>query len=192
MPAGPATEASSNSSDSSRSLAGRHSPILVATILVTLGWTVLVVRTDSFDFSGTTEVAAQVAIADDAAQRAEEVASDPQAEVAQPFFQLLVPNPNATVADWVDQAVLIVLLDEGEDDDLDTRVLRLRRIGIRSARDLARAADAPADGIRGQAAEILGRGNVIDHWHRSDLGPTGTCLEIVVEAGSDHFALAAS
>ncbi len=491
------SEASSNSSDSSRYLAGRHSPILVATILVTLGWTLLVIRTDSFDFSGTNAVAAQVALADDAAQRAEEAASDPnadlatraaqadaaaqtaaeararadtiaersttgstaaststtsqavspdqssiddaaaatqgdadetrdaQAEVAQPFFQLLVPNPNATVAaflgayffamylvlrgyfrgdlrpkvynqitarlvtvvilgylltalytgsaekgpllaiaffagvvpqtvlrriglgavsllpsspsrvpslpatapattpptgpppptppaeapeaaepaaattgpkpeapkqtrtakrssrdardkvswrraidkavgspraltqvdgidiyeaallesegiadlpslaktdlvtmmigtrvpierlmDWVDQAVLILLLDEGDDDDLDTRVLRLRTIGIRTARDLVRAAETPPVGIRGQAAEILGRGNVdigttlivwlhdeiveepsikrIDQWHGSDLGPTGRCMEIRVKADSDHFALAAS
>ena len=500
------SEASSNSSESSRYLAGRHSPILVATILVTLGWTLLVIRTDSFDFSGTNEVAAQVALADDAAQRAEEAASDPnadlatraaqadaaaqtaaearakadviaersttgstaaststtsqavspnessiddavaatqgdadetrdaQAEVTQPFFQLLVPNPNATVAaflgayffamylvlrgyfrgdlrpkvynqitarlvtvvilgylltalytgsaekgpllalaffagvvpqtvlrriglgavsllpsntsrlpslpaaapattpptgpppptppaeapaaveptagrfgrragrrhhraeargaeaeaqgeevldgrpeqglvapgdrqgrrlaraltqvdgidiyeaallesegiadlpslaktdlvtmmigtrvpierlmDWVDQAVLILLLDEGDDDDLDTRVLRLRTIGIRTARDLVRAAESPATGIRGQAAQILGRGQVargatligwlhdeiveepsikrIDHWHASDLGPTGRCMEIRVKADSDHFALAAS
>ena len=116
--------------------------------------------------------------------------------------------------DWVDQAVLILLLDEGDDDDLDTRVLRLRTIGIRTARDLVRAGETPAPGIRGQAAEILGRGHAargitllgwlhdeigrepsimrIDHWHASDLGPTGEQMEILVTADSEHFALAAS
>ena len=43
-------EASSYSTDSVRLLGGRHSPIIVATLLITLGWTLLVVRTDSFDF----------------------------------------------------------------------------------------------------------------------------------------------
>ena len=43
-------EASTYSTNSVRFLGGRHSPIVVATILISLGWTVLVLRTDSFDF----------------------------------------------------------------------------------------------------------------------------------------------
>ena len=60
-------EASSYSTDSVRFLGGRHSSIVIATILISVGWTVLVLRTDSYDFDGTTEISTLVATADDAA-----------------------------------------------------------------------------------------------------------------------------
>ncbi|MET0458410.1 MAG: hypothetical protein ABW195_04135, partial [Ilumatobacteraceae bacterium] len=41
--------------------------------------------------------------------------------------------PVERLVDWMDQAVLILLLDGDSNEDLDTRVLRLRRIGIRTA-----------------------------------------------------------
>jgi hypothetical protein len=68
-------EASSYSTDSVRFLGGRNSPIIVATILVSLGWTLLVVRTESFDFAGATKVAVVAESADEAAQRANAAAS---------------------------------------------------------------------------------------------------------------------
>ena len=67
-------EASSYSTDSVRFLGGRHSPIVIATILISVGWTVLVLRTDSYDFDGTTEISTLVATADDAAGRARDAA----------------------------------------------------------------------------------------------------------------------
>jgi hypothetical protein len=70
-------EASTYSTDSVRFLGGRHSPIIVATILISLGWTLLVVRTESFDFAGATKVSTLARSADDAAQRAKEAASTP-------------------------------------------------------------------------------------------------------------------
>jgi hypothetical protein len=70
------SEASTYSTDSVRFLGGRNSPILVATILITLGWTLLVVRTESFDFAASTEVAAVADTADKAADRAEEAATE--------------------------------------------------------------------------------------------------------------------
>lgn len=45
------SEASNNSTDSVRFLGGRNSPIIVTTILIALGWTVLVLQTRSFDFT---------------------------------------------------------------------------------------------------------------------------------------------
>jgi hypothetical protein len=63
-------EASSYSTDSVRFLGGRNSPIIVATILISLGWTLLVVRTESFDFAGATEAAVVAESADSAAERA--------------------------------------------------------------------------------------------------------------------------
>jgi hypothetical protein len=68
-------EASSYSTDSIRLLGGRHSPIVVATILISLGWTVLVMQTESFDFAGAAEVSALAADADQAADRASDVAA---------------------------------------------------------------------------------------------------------------------
>ena len=44
-------EASTCSAVRVRFLGGRHSPIIVATILISLGWTLLVIRTESFDFA---------------------------------------------------------------------------------------------------------------------------------------------
>jgi hypothetical protein len=64
-------EASSYSTDTVRLLGGRNSPIFVATLLVSLGWTLLVIQTDSFRFD---------ALAG-AAER--------------PFFQFLVPTASA-------------------------------------------------------------------------------------------------
>ena len=68
------SEASTYSTDSVRFLGGRHSPIIVATILISLGWTLLVVRTESFDFAGATEVSTLARSADDAAERARDAA----------------------------------------------------------------------------------------------------------------------
>jgi hypothetical protein len=69
------SEASTYSTDSVRFLGGRHSPIIVATILISLGWTLLVVRTESFDFAGATTVSTLARSADDAAERARDAAS---------------------------------------------------------------------------------------------------------------------
>ena len=44
-------EASGYSADSVRLLGGRHSPIVVATLLITLGWISLVAQTAAFDFT---------------------------------------------------------------------------------------------------------------------------------------------
>ncbi len=68
-------EASSWSTDSVRFLDGRHSPIMVATLLIALGWTLLVVRTESFDFAGANEIVAVAESADQASERAEEAAT---------------------------------------------------------------------------------------------------------------------
>jgi hypothetical protein len=68
-------EASSYSTDSVRILGGRNSPIIVATILLSLGWTLLVVRTESFDFAGSTKVSAVAESADEAAERANDAAT---------------------------------------------------------------------------------------------------------------------
>ena len=62
-------EASNNSEDSVRGLGGKNSPIVIATVLIVLGWTVLVIRTESFDFSGTTSAAQTELIADAAGRR---------------------------------------------------------------------------------------------------------------------------
>jgi hypothetical protein len=79
-------EASNNSEDSVRGLGGKNSPIVIATILIALGWTVLVIRTESFDFSGTTSAAQselianqQAAIAEDAAAAAAGASTDEEA-----------------------------------------------------------------------------------------------------------------
>ena len=63
-------EASSYSTDSVRLLGGRNSPIVIATLLISLGWTLLVVQTDSFDFAGSSEIAVLAQTADAAADRA--------------------------------------------------------------------------------------------------------------------------
>jgi hypothetical protein len=69
-------EASGFSTDSSRFLGGRYSPIVVATILISLGWVLLVLPTKSYDFAGSNEVANLVAASDSAAARAEQAAED--------------------------------------------------------------------------------------------------------------------
>jgi hypothetical protein len=63
-------EASSFSTDSTRFLAGRYSPVIVATILISLGWTLLILPTKSFDFAGSNELSTVVAAADSASERA--------------------------------------------------------------------------------------------------------------------------
>lgn len=68
------SEASNFRSDASRALGGRHSPLIIATILIGLGWVILVARTESFDFDRTTHAAAQTTVAETAATRANELA----------------------------------------------------------------------------------------------------------------------
>ncbi|HKA82586.1 MAG TPA: hypothetical protein VKD21_01900 [Acidimicrobiales bacterium] len=75
-------EASSFSTDSTRFLAGRYSPVIVATILIGLGWTLLILPTKSFDFAGTNELSTVVAAADSASERARAAAEDGSASDA--------------------------------------------------------------------------------------------------------------
>ena len=77
--------------------------------------------------------------------------------------------PVERLIDWTDQAVLILLLDEGDDDVLDSRVTDLRALGIRTATDLLVAAEMPAAdqppppgiAIRSQVVAILGHDNPV-------------------------------
>ena len=64
------SEASTYSTDSVRLLGGRHSPIVLATLFISLGWTLLVAQTDSYDFAGSSEVSALAETADRAAEAA--------------------------------------------------------------------------------------------------------------------------
>jgi hypothetical protein len=70
------SEASSYTSDSARFLGGKHSPIVVATILMSLGWTLLVIQTDSFDFAAVNQVATASDTASEAADRARAAEGD--------------------------------------------------------------------------------------------------------------------
>ena len=74
-------EASSYSTDSVRLLGGRHSPIVVATILVSLGWTLLVVRTESFDFAAANRISAAAESAEEASERASGAATQEGADL---------------------------------------------------------------------------------------------------------------
>jgi hypothetical protein len=76
-------EASSFSTDSSRFLGGRYSPIVVATILISLGWTLLVLPTKSYDYTGTNEIATLVDATDSAANQAQTAADNGSASDAQ-------------------------------------------------------------------------------------------------------------
>jgi hypothetical protein len=67
-------EASSFSTDSVRFLGGRYSPIVVATILISLGWSVLILPTKSFDFAGSNELSTVAAAAESASERAQAAA----------------------------------------------------------------------------------------------------------------------
>ena len=67
-------DASGNSDDSVKVLGGKHSPLIVCTILISLGWTILVVRTESYDFRRTTEAAVATEVAQQAADQANEAA----------------------------------------------------------------------------------------------------------------------
>ncbi|HZM38695.1 MAG TPA: hypothetical protein VFB94_06255 [Acidimicrobiales bacterium] len=79
-------EASGFSTDSSRLLGGRYSPIVVATILISLGWVLLVLPTKSYDFEAnrTRDAAAVAAPAQDA--------EDP---VELSLFELIDATPSA-------------------------------------------------------------------------------------------------
>lgn len=94
------SEASNYSADSVRYLGGKHSPIVVATILITLGWTILVLRTDSFDFAAVTAAQQEVELAEEAAAIAEEAANDVQGNT-DPFEQA---EAEATAAQALDEA----------------------------------------------------------------------------------------
>jgi hypothetical protein len=74
-------EASSYSTDSVRFLGGRHSPIVIATILISLGWTVLVMATDSFDFAAASRVSAAATTVEQAADRVDAAAAGPADDV---------------------------------------------------------------------------------------------------------------
>lgn len=74
-------EASSYSTDSVRFLGGRHSPIVIATILISLGWTVLVMATDSFDFAAASRVSAAATTVEQAADRVDAAAAGPANDV---------------------------------------------------------------------------------------------------------------
>jgi len=69
-------EASGFSTDSSRLLGGRYSPIVVATILISLGWVLLVLPTKSYDFAGSNQVATLAGASVSAAERAEKAADN--------------------------------------------------------------------------------------------------------------------
>ena len=69
------SDASHHSADSIHVLGGRRSPLIVATILVTLGWTILILRTDSFDFQATSDAEQLAATANEQAEQAEEQAA---------------------------------------------------------------------------------------------------------------------
>lgn len=64
------SEASNFRSDASRALGGKHSPLIIATILIGLGWVILVARTESYDFDRTTQATSQATVAETASQRA--------------------------------------------------------------------------------------------------------------------------
>jgi hypothetical protein len=75
-------EASSFSTDSTRFFGGRYSPVIVATILISLGWTLLILPTKSFDFAGSNELSTVVAAADSASERAQAAAESGSASAA--------------------------------------------------------------------------------------------------------------
>ena len=64
--------------------------------------------------------------------------------------------PIERLVDWSDQAVLILLLDSGLDDELDERVTKLRRAGVRTASAILAVAELPAnDSGRTSVANIV-------------------------------------
>jgi len=64
--------------------------------------------------------------------------------------------PVDRLVDWMDQAVLILLLDDDSNKELDLRVRRLRRIGIRTASGvLAANAGELGIGVKNSAAGII-------------------------------------
>jgi hypothetical protein len=76
------SEASSYSTDSARFLGGRNSPIVIATILVALGWTLLVAPTASFDFAAAADARVLAQAAELAEQRARTASDLAEAEAA--------------------------------------------------------------------------------------------------------------
>ncbi len=91
-------EASSFSTDSVRFLGGRYSPIIVATILISLGWTLLILPTKSFDFAGSNELSTVAAAADSASERAQAAAGDGSATDTQAAAAEADRNRNAAEA----------------------------------------------------------------------------------------------
>ena len=64
--------------------------------------------------------------------------------------------PVDRLVDWMDQAVLILLLDDDSNKELDARVKRLRRIGIRTASGvLAANVGELGVGVKKAAADII-------------------------------------
>lgn len=70
------SEASNFRSDASRALGGKHSPLIIATILIGLGWVILVARTEAYDFDRTTQATSQATVAEIASQRANAFAEE--------------------------------------------------------------------------------------------------------------------
>ena len=70
------SEASNYRADASRALGGKHSPLIIATILIGLGWVILVARTESYDFDRTTQATTQATVAQTATQRASQFADE--------------------------------------------------------------------------------------------------------------------
>ena len=101
-------EASTYSADSVRFLGGRHSPIIVATILISLGWTLLVIRTESFDFAGAAKVTALAQTADAAAQRASDAAASVASGGSAPADVAVAANAAANQAAQASQAAVQV------------------------------------------------------------------------------------
>lgn len=94
------SDASSYSTDSVRFLGGRNSPIIVATILLSVGWTILVIRTDSFDFAAAARVGALAQTAEEAADRAQHL-QGPAAQAAAQLAQAASQEATRIAADSV-------------------------------------------------------------------------------------------
>ncbi len=95
------SEASNNSTRSTRFVGGNHSPIVVATTLIALGWTVLVLQTESYDFSAISRVDQQVQVASNASSRASaaaETAADSASSTQERQAALAVTEEAATEA----------------------------------------------------------------------------------------------
>ncbi|MGH9234330.1 MAG: hypothetical protein ACRD0R_13460, partial [Acidimicrobiales bacterium] len=63
--------------------------------------------------------------------------------------------PIERLVDWTDQAVLILLLDDGGDEELDPRLTGLRGLGVRTASNLVTVARSEPGNERRTAVEAL-------------------------------------